>query len=252
MIFGEPERTEWDLRFPLFGIPVRVHPLFWVMGVLLGMNRADPILLIVWIAAVFPAILIHELGHALVMRSFGFYPSIVLYGMGGLASYGPGRLYRAREPGTFGHVAIALAGPGAGFALAGLLYGALRAAGYPVDVWVDPFVLVHVRLAGGELAGSWHLAVLVNDLFFVCIYWGIINLLPIYPLDGGQIAQRILVLANPRGGVRLSLVISMVTAGVVAVVGVVQLGDWWTGLFFVYLAANSYAMLKWDRGEWQD
>ena len=244
MIFGEPERTEGDLNFSLFGIPVRVHPFFWVMGVLLGMNQADPLLLILWIAAVFPAILIHELGHALLMRSFGFYPSIVLCGMGGLASYGSGRPYRAREPGTWGHVAIALAGPGAGFALAGLLYGALRAAGYPLDVWVDQFVLVHVRLAPHEVPWSKHLTQFINDLFFVCIYWGIINLLPIYPLDGGQIAQRILVLADPRGGVRLSLVISMVAAGLVAAVGLIHLGDWWTGLFFVYLAANSYAMLK--------
>jgi Zn-dependent protease len=145
-------------------------------------------------------------------------------------------------------VAIALAGPGAGFTFAALLYAGLRAAGYAIDVGVEHSVLIYVRLAGFELAGSWHLAVLVNDLFFICVYWGIINLLPIYPLDGGQISRRLLVLVDPRGGVRSSLVISIVTAGVVAAVGLVRLRDWWIGLFFVYLAANSYAMLKYEDG----
>ena len=33
---GEPARTAWDLNFKLFGIHVRVHPMFWLISILLS------------------------------------------------------------------------------------------------------------------------------------------------------------------------------------------------------------------------
>ena len=41
MFLQEPSRTEGDLNFRLFGIPVRIHPFFWVIMLLLGPRRAD-------------------------------------------------------------------------------------------------------------------------------------------------------------------------------------------------------------------
>src|SRR6202011_2917389 len=110
-LIGEPPATQADLHFALFGIPVRVHPMFWLMAVLLGANMTAgrPDLMFFWVLAVFLSILVHELGHALVIRSFGSQPWITLYGMGGLASHAATRT----DPGT--HILISLAGPGAGF-----------------------------------------------------------------------------------------------------------------------------------------
>jgi len=59
----EPSRTPFDLSFKLFGIHVRVHPMFWVVTGILGSNQDDPKYVLMWIGVVFISVLIHELGH---------------------------------------------------------------------------------------------------------------------------------------------------------------------------------------------
>ena len=80
----EPGPTQGDLHFKLLGMPIRIHPLFWLIAVILGANSGGATEVLIWVAAVLVSILIHELGHALVIRAFGFHPWIVLYGIGGL------------------------------------------------------------------------------------------------------------------------------------------------------------------------
>ena len=48
-MFSEPPRTPYDLNFPLFGIPVRIHPWFWVAAVMLGANSPDAVSLLLWV-----------------------------------------------------------------------------------------------------------------------------------------------------------------------------------------------------------
>src|SRR5690606_844441 len=83
-VFNVPP-SPYDLRFQIAGIPIRVHPLFWLGALVLGM-RLDSATLILWMIVVFCSVLIHELGHALMMRYFGQSPHVVLYLMGGYAS----------------------------------------------------------------------------------------------------------------------------------------------------------------------
>jgi hypothetical protein len=93
MFLAEPPQTQYDLHFRVAGIPVRVHPLFWLVGVILGLRGADTeapgnagIDLLIWVGVLFFSILIHELGHAVTMQRFGQAARIVLYMMGGLAT----------------------------------------------------------------------------------------------------------------------------------------------------------------------
>ena len=37
---SEPNRTQFDLSWRMFGIPVRIHPMFWLVGIFLGWNVA--------------------------------------------------------------------------------------------------------------------------------------------------------------------------------------------------------------------
>ena len=58
---------------------------------------------------------------------------------------------------------------------------------------------------------------LVSALLQTNILWGVINLFPIQPLDGGRVARELLVRANPVHGERNSLVLSLVAAVCLAV-----------------------------------
>ncbi|MBL9123796.1 MAG: M50 family metallopeptidase, partial [Planctomycetaceae bacterium] len=126
MLFVEPPRTQFDLNFSVLGIPVRVHPLFWLVCLLLGGDR-DVSSALRWVGVVFVSILVHELGHALVARSYGANPWITLYSFGGLASY------RGARTDTKSSIAIILAGPMAGFLFAAFLVVAIIATRHQFD-----------------------------------------------------------------------------------------------------------------------
>jgi stage IV sporulation protein FB len=256
-MLGEPPRTQGDLHFGLFGIPVRIHPWFWLVAVLLGLRGAPAsanmagwlVDLVVWVVAVFLAILVHELGHALVMRAYGFSPWITLYGFGGLASYNPGHTYGSKGAGTFGQILISAAGPGAGFLLATLLLALVAISGYHVQF--TPGGSFGFRI-GFEQVGAELFHNLLRYILFISIFWGIINLLPVYPLDGGQIAREVFLRLNPREGIRFSLVLSMFTAAALAIVGLLQWRSVFMALFFGWMAYSSYAALEAyrRRGPW--
>jgi len=213
----------------MFGIPVRVHPFFWLIAALLGMNSNSPVALITWVVAVFIAILCHELGHALMMRAYGFYPWITLYGMGGLTGYDRGRTYGSKGAGPLGQILITAAGPAVGFLLAGALIGVFSASGHIEELLSIP---------------SKPIFLLARDIVEIGIIWGVINLLPVYPLDGGQIAREVLVVLSPRDGIRNSLMLSVFVGGLIAVIAAVQLHQIYLGLLFGYLAYASYRMLE--------
>src|ERR1700722_9225169 len=101
------------LAFRLGSIPVQVHGSFLLVVVLLGMLGGDPSGILLWIVVVFIGVLLHELGHALVGRSFGLTPQIDLIGFGGLTSWGDGK----SALGPPKRIAISLAGPFTGIAI---------------------------------------------------------------------------------------------------------------------------------------
>lgn len=251
MLLGEPPQTPYDLHFSLFRIPVRVHPFFWVIALLLGFGGDRKVLpLLVWVVAVFLAILVHELGHALVMRQYRFSPRIILYGMGGLASSGPAQVYSSAGSSTRAQVLISAAGPGAGFLLAALVVAVLVLLGPGVNVFLIGGFLPYIEPAG--TVGSEPLKLFIEDLLFISIFWGVMNLLPVLPLDGGQIAQSILVAVHPADGIRQSLLLSVVTAIAVALIGFALLDQPYIALMFGFLAYFSYRALQAyrSRGPW--
>jgi membrane-associated protease RseP (regulator of RpoE activity) len=256
-MFAEPPRTQADLHFSLFGIPIRVHPFFWLMTVLLcirSLSKAEGLremlmILAPWAVALFVSILVHELGHAMVMRAFGFRPWITLYALGGLASRDMSQGYGSRGTGPLAQILISFAGPGAGFLLAGAILAALVLAGHRVEAGIGGMFGVYI--GPGDLVGSPMFTTLIWYTIFVSLIWGAVNLLPIYPLDGGQIAREVFLVLNPRGGIRMSLALSMVAAGAMAVLGF-RTKDLFIVVMFAYLAYLSFAALQAynDRRSW--
>jgi len=244
-VFGDPERTAYDLRFRCLGFPVRVHPLFWLGAALLGGSflKSGLQFWLIWIAVVFVAVLIHEVGHALAYQYHGSTAVIILWMLGGLtvADRDPTRP-KAR-------ILVSLAGPLAGFALAAFLYGLAHLTPWPV------------RGAPRELVFAYHLLILVN------LYWGILNLMPVYPLDGGQVCREVCTWVWPGAGRWLSLQISLWTASLLTLYSLlgwweqtrgggpltqllpdwVPIGSWWMALLFGMLAWQSYQLLLQER-----
>ncbi len=243
MLLGEPERTQGDLRFALFGIPVRVHPFFWLVAVFLGANIIHgPLDLVTWVAAVFTSILVHELGHALVIRAYGFRPWITLYGLGGLASYNRNEAYSTRANGPLGQILISAAGPGAALLLTALILAALYATGHRVVAGFGPPYGIFVGFS--TIENSPAVDQYVRWLVTISIAWSLLNLLPVYPLDGGQIAREVLLVANPREGIRQSLWLSIFTAAGLCAVAAGMWRDWFLALLFGYFAYASYMTLQ--------
>ena len=244
-LFQPPPPTQYDLRFSIAGIPVRVHPLFWLIALLLG-SATDLLQLPIWVFVVFVSILIHELGHALAMRRYGQPSRIILHFAGGLTvpepvSWGSGWANVSLRPNQ--EIFISLAGPGAGFLLAALVVVAVIISGGSIITnWL--FGVIPLPVAALMPIGGRVISLLVTMLLWVNVFWGLINLLPVYPLDGGTVSRYLLLQADPIDGVRKSLWISVIAGGLVAIAGLLILRSVYMALLFGLLAFQSYQSLQ--------
>jgi stage IV sporulation protein FB len=230
-MLGNAAPTPYDLRFSLFGIPVRVHPFFWLFSALMGWGRGDPKLIVLWVVCVFVSILVHEFGHALAAQSFGWSPHVVLYSFGGYAEY---QASWGRTTGRY--VAVSFAGPGAGFILYGLVVAARTA-------------VIHFRLVPEDPDQQFYLEVLFSHLEFINLWWGLVNLLPVFPLDGGQISRTLLMHYRRFDGVDISLKLSIAVAAAAAYYLFTH-GYRYGGLLFAILGVESYMALQGGVRRW--
>jgi Zn-dependent protease len=236
VILFEPQHTQFDLHFRIFRIPVRVHPMFWLFSALLGWDffRMSLGYGLLWVACTFISILLHELGHVFMAQAFGSRSHIVLYTFGGLA-------IRDRiEPYRWQCIAVSFAGPLAGFVLYGIIW-LVREFGVPRwDPWHEMFAL---RIA-------------LEMLLFMNLFWNALNLLPIWPLDGGKISREVFTGLSPGRGLRLSLGASFLLAAVLAINALMAAHDrplipfldflegTYLAIFFALLALESFQLLQ--------
>ena len=235
--------TRFDLKFHLLGVPVRVHPAFWVVSAIMGWRENELPLVALWIACVFVSIIVHEFGHALMSRRFDASPSVVLWGMGGLCHS------QGEQQTPLQRLAVVLAGPGAGF-----LFCAVRDVSDHTDI---PHHAARARAMIGSMVGLnplpegvpikvamgiTHFGATVFTLYTydfliqINFLWSVLNLLPVWPLDGGQATQILLKLYDRFRGERWSHVVSLLVAGVVAVVAYSLTQRVFMAVFFAYFA----------------
>ncbi|MCZ2126673.1 MAG: site-2 protease family protein [Anaerolineales bacterium] len=243
-MFDVSSPTRFDLNFSVAGIPVRVHPLFWVIAILLG-GSSSPLLILIWIIAVFISILIHELGHAFAFRRFHVRSQILLHFSGGLtipeqAAWGGGYTSVGLTPNQ--HIFVSLAGPFAGFAFAALILVFGSALGG--SIIVSPllgFISIPMLWMPAKLS-------FLNNVFtiflWINIFWGLINLLPVYPLDGGQVSRAIFIQRDPLDGLVASLWLSVIVGGALALGGWFVFGSLYMAFLFGMLAFQSYQTLQ--------
>jgi len=245
LLFQVPPPTRYDLRFNLAGFPVRVHPLFWLIAVLLGYSSGDLLQILIWVLVVFISILVHELGHALAFRRYGMSSQIVLHFAGGLTipeSTRWGSQWANVALGPNQNIFISLAGPGAGFLVAALVIaGVLLTGGSIITTRLLGFIplpALAVLPFGGALV-----SLFVTALLWVNIFWGFINLMPVFPLDGGSVTRNVLLQADPIDGIRKSLWVSVIAGALIALVAFFSPNSLYMAILFGFLAFQSYQSL---------
>ena len=256
MFLAEPGRTAYDLNFSLFGFPVRVHPAFLILPLLLGASLLqDPnvnagIMLLLLVVIFFISILVHELGHAVAFRYFGQASRIVIYWMGGLAIPDQGgNVWSQQRRATIGsnqQIIISLAGPCFGFLLAGLIVGFIYSTGGSVILEQRGFLpFLYADLQDPFFAGEEHIKTIemvLNVSLFANVFINVLNLAPVYPLDGGQVARQIFLKFDSYNGTRFSIMFSIGAAAVIAVFSIQE--DRFIAVIFGFMAWSNYMTLK--------
>lgn len=205
------------IRFKLFGMPVVVKTSFLLVAALIGFmgGFGDAARTITWVAIVFVSIVIHELGHAFAARRYSAQVAIEVNGLGGLTRWTveeteltPGR-----------RAFIAAAGSGVGVIVGLAVWGVAAAAG--------PF-------------GAFTTFVL-RSVIYVNLFWGLLNWLPIRPLDGGHLLESLLQKVAPKRGEAIGTVIFTATAGLALVVAL------WQGFVFIAVLAGWMLLVEFTR-----
>lgn len=170
-------------------MPVTVRGSFLLIAAVIGLiGVGDAAQTVAWIVVVFFSILIHELGHAVTARGFGSDVAIELNGLGGLTRWSlpHGEITPGRR------ALIAAAGSATGLAFGGLVW--LVASQFGPYPRLTAFVL--------------------ESLIYVNVFWGLLNWLPIRPLDGGHLLESFLEKVAPRRAEIIARVVFTATAAI--------------------------------------
>ena len=176
--------TRSGIRFKAFKTPLTLNWTFLLLIVFIGFLEGRTLAYrLMFAAVVLVGIVWHEAGHAIAFAMIGRRSRIVVHGLGGFTIPED-----QRELTDVQAIGVSLAGP-----LSGMVVGL-------VALWLQ------IRGVGQQTEWSYYL---ISDLILVNLGWGIINLIPVIPLDGGHVMERLVRIAVPRLKATLPYVISM-------------------------------------------
>jgi Zn-dependent protease len=208
--------------FTVSGIAVSIHWTWFLVAAYSVQNRADEYSSLAWNVAeylgLFLLVLLHEFGHAFACRQTGgVAKDIILWPFGGIALVSP-----PPRPGA-------------------QLWSI--AAGPLVNLVLAP-VLVFATAATAESSGASDLNGLLYSLSVINFALLIFNLLPVYPLDGGQILRSVLwFFTGPAVSLAIAAGIGVVVA-VIALAWTLWTGQFWLALMALFIASTAFGSLR--------
>lgn len=197
----------------MFGFPVHIHLSFLLLLVLFIDSGLGAVAVVLWTASILLSVILHELGHAAMVRRFGGHvEGISIYALGGAT------VWREKDAPLRGwkHFVISAAGSGVGlFVGLGLyLFILLGGMGEFARTIIDKPWRIHLGVADryGE-----YLVFFVGAFILVSVVWGLFNWLPIGGLDGSKMLRVVLVgVLGPTGDLH-SRIIGLIVGVAVAV-----------------------------------
>ncbi len=221
--------------FSVAGIPVSIHPAFFAVILVLGLvYLATPLYLVTWVLIATASILLHEFGHAIAFRIFGLNPSVALVGFGGLTSADDSESTEEFTPAR--HIVVSLAGPLSALVLFGLP-ALLVAQANGFDPWLS--LSMRRSIAPAEI--------ILGQIIYINVGWSLLNLLPVLPLDGGNVVAAVFEIFARDKGRRIANIISIVIA-VIASIWAVSLGYALAPIMAIFLIGLNATDLSKSRG----
>jgi stage IV sporulation protein FB len=198
---NESTSSPFTLRFRLLGTTIRVSPWFWLFGAIFGyfymLYREQATgedlgwkFVALWIGWLFVSTLVHDLGHIVTAR---------MAGRRGQIDFGGQPSWDTPAERRWQRIAIAAAGPGAGLLFYGLV---LLIRSNDLPFFKLGFLKPHAVM----------IAECLEMLVFLNLFWNLLNLVPIWPLDGGEIALEVFSGISPANGYRVALGLSALLA----------------------------------------
>lgn len=208
------------MTFKLFNIPVYIHPSFWIFLLFFADVLRQPNFDSLILAGIFfVSLLVHEMGHALTARFFGAKPAVILEAFGGYAQYNNYGISPKRQ------FLITLNGP---------LFESLL------------ILVSYYFLMSGIFDKSYYATLTLYLMMKVNIIWVLLNLIPIKPLDGGNLLRYILLDKFGYRSERITNIIGLVIA-CIAIPYLFLIGLYFFSVLLCIFAFRNYQELKLSR-----
>lgn len=203
----------------MLGFGVRFEAFFWIIAVFIGLRFGQDNIgkAVLWIGLVTASVLLHELGHAMAYRHYGAKARISMTGWGGL-TYGTDTSHITPKQ----QIVISLAGS-------------------TVEMLFLGFPAIIIRSMWDPAWGSWAYLTL-TWLIWINVTWALVNLAPVWPMDGGKVIEQVFILRSGHNRMRLVHKISVI-AGVIAAMICwnygIRFGTW---MFIFFVVLNLFGM----------
>ncbi len=201
-------------------IPLSISPAFFLTAAIIGFLSSFSLVgTLIWVGIIFVSVLFHEYGHALSALAFGQSPRIQLVAFGGVT------IPKGPSLPLWKEFLVVLCGPLFGFLL---FLGSVFVLN---KGWVQSPLGIQI----------------LSGLRLVNAFWTVVNLLPVLPLDGGQLLRIVIEGIFGVKGRRAALVISMVLSLAFAFLTTFY-GIYIIAVLFFLFAYQNFEMFRYTHG----
>ncbi|MCM8531475.1 MAG: hypothetical protein NE330_09970 [Lentisphaeraceae bacterium] len=205
------------MRLSIFRFPLKVEFSFaFILIIFLqhDLEQGQYELFVIKAFVIFFSLIIHELGHAFALRKFGIESEIRIHCFGGTCISSISRKLKHWQD-----MLVSIAGPMCDFVLAAVFFIVLlfKTNFTPTQIYVFEFIVI------------------------INVFWGIFNLIPLLPMDGGQALRSLLLHFKIKKAIPISFFVSG-TLLVLCAIWAVNSGHLWNIMLVALFGWENYKL----------